>query len=242
MLNLTSDLHGNALLCSLPAPEWKEIARHLELIELRSEQRLYDPGQQMQYVYFPTTSIISLLHMVEDGASTEIAAVGREGMTGLPVLTGGKFMPTRVQVQFPGSAYRIKAHALRELIGRSAFLRRLMLLYTQALLTQVAQTAACNRHHSLRQQLCRWLLTQADRAPSMVLRVTQQGVADSLGVRREGVTEATGKLHDAGLIRHGRGSIEILDRAGLEKQACACYCILRKEFEKILRPRQVDLA
>ena len=166
MLTLQSDLHGNHLLGALPAHEWQAIAPHLELVQLRTEQLLCDSGQRIHHVYFPTTAIISLLHTMEDGGSVEIAAVGREGMTGVPVLTGGDTMPTRVQVQCAGFAYRMSASALREQFGRSDFLRRLMLLYMQALLTQVAQTAACNRHHSLSKQLCRWLLIETDRTSS----------------------------------------------------------------------------
>src|SRR6202049_533071 len=204
MLNLQSDLHGNHLLGALPAHEWQALTPHLELVQLRTDQLLCDSGQRIHHVYFPTTAIISLLHTMEDGGSVEIAAVGREGMTGVPVLTGGETMPTRVQVQCPGFAYRMSASALREQFGRSDFLRRLMLLYMQALLTQVAQTAACNRHHSLNKQLCRWLLIEIDRTTSNQLQVTQQLIADMLGVRREGVTEAAGKLHEAGLCNRSR--------------------------------------
>jgi CRP-like cAMP-binding protein len=239
MLTLQSDLHGNHLLGALPPQEWAAIAPHLELVQLRTEQLLCDSGQRIHHVYFPTTAIISLLHTMEDGGSVEVAAVGREGMSGVPVLTGGDTMPTRVQVQCAGVAYRMSAGALREAFGRSDFLRRVMLLYMQALLTQVAQTAACNRHHSLSKQLCRWLLIQTDRTPNDQLRVTQQMIADMLGVRREGVTEAAGKLHDAGLIHHSRGCIKILDRAGLEERACECYGIVKREFDRML-PRRAE--
>jgi CRP-like cAMP-binding protein len=242
MLTLQSDLHGNHLLGALPAHEWQAIAPHLELVQLRTEQLLCDSGQRIHHVYFPTTAIVSLLHTMEDGGSVEVAAVGREGMTGVPVLTGGDTMPTRVQVQCAGFAYRISAGALREHFGRSDFFRRIMLLYMQALLTQVAQTAACNRHHSLSKQLARWLLIQADRSPSDSLKVTQQMIADMLGVRREGVTEAAGKLHDAGLIHHSRGCIRVLDREALEANACECYGIVKREFDRILpRMRQTEV-
>jgi CRP-like cAMP-binding protein len=241
MLTLQSDLHGNHLLGALPPEEWRAIAPHLELVQLRTEQLLCDSGQRIHHVYFPTTAIVSLLHTMEDGGSVEVAAVGREGMTGVPVLTGGDTMPTRVQVQCAGFAYRMSAGALREMFGKSDFLRRVMLLYMQALLTQVAQTAACNRHHSLSKQLARWLLIQTDRSPSDQLKVTQQMIADMLGVRREGVTEAAGKLHDAGLIYHSRGCIRVLDRAALEASACECYGIVKREFDRILpRMRQVE--
>jgi hypothetical protein len=216
MLTLQSDLHGNHLLGALPAHEWQALTPHLELVQLRTEQLLCDSGQRIHHVYFPTTAIISLLHTMEDGGSVEIA------------------MPTRVQVQCPGFAYRMSAQALREQFGRSDFLRRLMLLYMQALLTQVAQTAACNRHHSLNKQLCRWLLIEIDRTASNELQVTQQLIADMLGVRREGVTEAAGKLHDAGLIHHSRGCIKVVDREGLEARACECYGLVKREFDRLL--------
>jgi CRP-like cAMP-binding protein len=234
MLILQSDLHGNHLMGALPAREWRLVAPTLELVHLRSEQLLCDSGQSIQHIYFPTTAIISLLHTMEDGSSSEVAAVGREGMTGVPVLTGGETMPTRVQVQCPGFAYRMSAQALRELLGRSDFLVRVMLLYMQALLTQIAQTAACNRHHSISKQLCRWLLIDIDRTSSNDLPVTQKLIADMLGVRREGVTEAAGQLHNAGLIYHSRGCIKIVDRDGLEARACECYGIVRREFDRLL--------
>jgi len=234
MSTLQSDLHGNHLLGALPAHEWSALAPHLELVQLRAEQLLCDSGRRINHVYFPTTAVITLLHTMEDGGSVEVAAIGREGMTGVPVLTGGDTMPTRVQVQAPGFAYRMSASALREHFGRSDFLRRITLLYMQALLTQVAQTAACNRHHPLSKQLCRWLLIQADRTLSDEFRVTQQTIADMLGVRREGVTEAAGKLHDAGLIHHSRGCIKLLDRAALESRACECYGIVKREFDRML--------
>jgi CRP-like cAMP-binding protein len=234
MLILQSDLHGNHLMGALPAHEWQVIAPTLELVHLRSEQLLCDSGQRIQHIYFPTTAIISLLHTMEDGSSSEVAAVGREGMTGVPVLTGGETMPTRVQVQCPGFAYRMSAQAMRELLGRLDSLVRVMLLYMQALLTQIAQTAACNRHHSISKQLCRWLLIDIDRTSSNDLPVTQKLIADMLGVRREGVTEAAGQLHNAGLIYHSRGCIKIIDRDGLEARACECYGIVKSEFDRLL--------
>jgi CRP-like cAMP-binding protein len=234
MLILQSDLHGNHLMGALPAREWRVVAPTLELVHLRSEQLLCDSGQSIQHIYFPTTAIISLLHTMEDGSSSEVAAVGREGMTGVPVLTGGETMPTRVQVQCPGFAYRMSAQAFRDLLGRSDFLVRVMLLYMQALLTQIAQTAACNRHHPISKQLCRWLLIDMDRSSSSDLPVTQKLIADMLGVRREGVTEAAGQLHNAGLIYHSRGCIKIVDRDGLEARACECYGIVRREFDRLL--------
>jgi CRP-like cAMP-binding protein len=233
MLTLQSDLHGNHLLGALPAHEWQALTPHLELVHLRTEQLLCDTAQRIHHVYFPTTAIISLLSTMEDGGCVEIASVGREGMTGVPVLTGGETMPNRVQVQCAGFAYRMSAHALRQHFARSDFMRRLMLLYMHALLTQVAQTAACNRHHSLSRQLCRWLLLETDRCASSELNITQQLIADMLGVRREGITEAAGKLHSDGLIHHSRGHIRILDRKGLESRACECYSIISREFIRL---------
>ncbi|CAB3758185.1 Crp/Fnr family transcriptional regulator [Paraburkholderia solisilvae] len=241
MLTLQSDLHGNHLLGALPSHEWQALAPHLELVHLRAEQLLCDSAQRIHHVYFPTTAIISMLSTMEDGGSVEIAAVGREGMTGVPILTGGETMPSRVQVQSAGFAYRMTAQCLKQQFARSDFLRRLMLLYMHVLLTQVAQTAACNRHHSLNQQLCRWLLIEVDRTTSNELTVTQQLIADMLGVRREGITEAAGKLHNEGLIHHSRGHIKIVDRKGLEAKACECYGLVRREFDRLLpRLRQAE--
>jgi CRP-like cAMP-binding protein len=241
MLTLQSDLHGNHLLGALPTHEWQAIACDLELVQLRAGQLLCDSGKRIHHVYFPTTAVITLLHTMEDGGCVEVAAVGREGMTGVPILTGGDTMPTRVQVQGAGSAYRMSASALRNHFSRSDLLRRITLLYMQALLTQIAQTAACNRHHTLSKQLCRWLLIQSDRTGSNEMRVTQQIIADMLGVRREGVTEAAGKLHDAGLIHNSRGCIKVLDRGALEASSCECYGIVKREFDRMLpRARQAE--
>ncbi|WP_248324055.1 MULTISPECIES: Crp/Fnr family transcriptional regulator [unclassified Caballeronia] len=241
MLTFKSDLHGNHLLGALPSNEWELVAADLELVQLRAGQLLCDSGKRIHHVYFPTTAVITLLHTMEDGGSVEVAAIGREGMTGVPVLTGGDTMPTRVQVQVAGSAYRMTASALRAHFGRSDLLRRITLLYMQALLTQVAQTAACNRHHALSKQVCRWLLLQADRVRSDEMRVTQQSIADMLGVRREGVTEAVGKLHEAGVLHNTRGCIRLLDRAALEARSCECYGIVKREFDRMLPgTRQAD--
>lgn len=241
MLTLQSDLHGNHLLGALPPHEWQSLAPYLELVHLRAEQLICDSGQRIHHVYFPTTAVVSLLSTMEDGGSIEIAAIGREGMAGVPVLTGGETMPNRVQVQSAGFAYRMSAQSLRQQLARSDFLRRLMLLYMHALLTQVAQTAACNRHHSLSKQLCRWLLIEVDCVASDELIVTQQLIADMLGVRREGITEAAGKLHNEGLIHHRRGRIKVIDRAGLEASACECYRLVRREFDRLLpRVRQTE--
>jgi CRP-like cAMP-binding protein len=244
MLNLQSDLHGNHLLGVLPSCEWQALAPHLEIVRLHTEQLLCDAGQCIRHVYFPTTAVVSVLYTMEDGGSVEVAAVGREGMTGVPVLTGGETMPGRVQVQCAGFAYRMSAQALRLQFARSDCLRRLLLLYMHALLTQIAQTAACNRHHSLDQQVCRWLLVEIDRIQSGELNVTQQMIADMLGVRREGVNEATVRLCREGLIQHSRGHIRVLDRKGLEANACECYGLVKREFNRLLPHRQhvdVDL-
>jgi CRP-like cAMP-binding protein len=234
MLTLQSDLHGNHLLGALPSHEWQALAPDLELVHLRTEQLLCDSGQRIHHVYFPTTAVISMMSTMEDGGSVELTAVGREGMTGVPILTGGETMPSRVQVQHAGFAYRMSAQALRQHFARSDLMRRLMMLYMHALLTQIAQTAACNRHHSLASQLCRWLLNETDRVASNELTVTQQRIADMLGVRREGITEAAGKLHDQGLIHHNRGRVTVLNREGLEARACECYRLVRREFDRLL--------
>jgi CRP-like cAMP-binding protein len=242
MFTIQSDLRGNDLLGTLPEREWQKLAPHLEIVGLRADQLLCDSGQPIHHVYFPTIAIVSVLLTMEDGGSVEVAAIGHEGMTGIPIVTGGETMPNRIQVQSPGSAYRINAQCLRQQIAQSHFLRQLMLLYAHALLTQIAQTAACNRYHSLPRQLCRWLLIEMDRVGSDELVLTQQMIADMLGVRREGVTEAAGKLHDDGVIRHSRGHIKVLDRKGLESRACECYGVVKREFDRLLPSLQQSQA
>jgi CRP-like cAMP-binding protein len=195
---------------------------------------LYESGSQLNHVYFPTTSIVSLLYVMEDGASAEIAVVGHEGMVGVALFMGGETTPSRAVVQSAGHAYRLKGQVLKDEFRRAATLQHLLLRYTQALLTQMAQTAVCNRHHSVDQQLCRWLLLSLDRLPSNNLSMTQELIANMLGVRREGVTEAAGKLQAAGLIRYSRGHITVLDRPRLESQACECYQVVKKEFDRLL--------
>jgi CRP-like cAMP-binding protein len=196
---------------------------------------LYESGAVSRYVYFPTTSIVSLLHVTRGGVSAEVAVVGKEGMLGVAVLLGGATMPSRAVVQSAGFAYRLSAELLRDACYREAPpVLPLLLRYTQALVTQIAQTAVCNRHHGLEQQLCRWLLLNLDRLPSNHLEMTQELIANMLGVRREGVTEAAGKLQRAGLIRYSRGRIEVLDRAGLEKRVCECYREVKKEYDRLL--------
>jgi CRP-like cAMP-binding protein len=195
---------------------------------------LYESGNELRHVYFPTTSIVSLLYVMLDGASAEIAVVGNEGIIGVALFMGGETMPNRAVVQSAGYAYRLKGQLLKQEFNRSGELQHLLLRYTQALLTQMAQTAVCNRHHSLDQQLCRWLLLSLDRLPANELVMTQELIANMLGVRREGVTEAAGKLQKAGLIAYRRGHITVLDRAGLEARSCECYAVVKQEFDRLL--------
>ena len=195
---------------------------------------LYESGSKLQHVYFPTTSIVSLLYVMENGASAEIAIVGNEGIVGISLFMGGETTPSRGIVQSAGSAYRVAGSFLNEEFLRAGSLQRLLLRYIQALITQMAQTAVCNRHHSVEQQLCRWLLMSLDRLPSNELTMTQELIANMLGVRREGVTESAGKLQKLGLIRYNRGRIKVLDRPALEAHACECYAVVKKEFDRLL--------
>ena len=204
---------------------------------MRLGEVLYEPGVQLRYVYFPTTSIVSLLYVMEDGASAEIAIVGNEGMLGISLFMGGDTTPSRAVVQSAGYGFRLKAELLKDEFGRFGPTMHLLLRYTQALITQMAQTAVCNRHHSVDQQLCRWLLLSLDRLQSNELSMTQELIANMLGVRREGVTEAAGKLQDAGLIRYRRGTITVLDRPGLEARCCECYQVVKTEFDRLLTLR-----
>ena len=195
---------------------------------------LYESGDKLRYVYFPTTSIVSLLYVLEDGASAEIAVVGNEGILGISLFMGGETTPSRAIVQSAGHAFRLRAGLLKNEFSRYGPTMHLLLRYTQALITQMAQTAVCNRHHSVDQQLCRWLLLSLDRLASNELLMTQELIANMLGVRREGVTEAAGKLQDAGLIRYHRGRIAVLDRPGLEARTCECYQVVKREFDRLL--------
>lgn len=224
----------NHLLAALPADERGRLLPHLELVPMPLGNVLYESGNKLRHVYFPTTSIISLLYVMRDGASAEIAVVGNEGIIGVALFMGGETMPNRAVVQSAGHAYRLKGQLLKQEFNRSGDLQHLLLRYTQALLTQMAQTAVCNRHHSLDQQLCRWLLLSLDRLPSNELAMTQELIANMLGVRREGVTEAAGNLQKGGLITYRRGRITVLDRAGLEARACECYAVVKKEFDRLL--------
>lgn len=228
------DPKQNHLLAALPPSEFERIAPDLELITLKLGEVLYESGGQLNHVYFPTDSIVSLLYVMEDGASAEIAVVGNEGILGISLFMGGETTPSRAVVQSGGLGYRLRAQQLKQEFNRAGPMMRLLLRYTQALITQMTQTAVCNRHHSVDQQLCRWLLLSLDRLPSDELTMTQELIANMLGVRREGVTAAAGKLRDAGIIQYSRGHIKVLDRAKLEVQVCECYAVVKKEVDRLL--------
>jgi len=224
----------NHLLDALPAADYGRLEPHLELVPMPLGEVLYEPGVQLRYVYFPVSSIVSLLYVMENGASAEIAIVGNEGILGISLFMGGETTPSRAVVQSAGHGYRLKAQLLKDEFGRFGLMMHLLLRYTQALITQMSQTAVCNRHHSIDQQLCRWLLLSLDRLASNELTMTQELIANMLGVRREGVTESAGKLQKLGLISYNRGLITVLDRAALEAQACECYAVVKKEFDRLL--------
>jgi CRP-like cAMP-binding protein len=224
----------NHLLAALPALHYQRLSPHLEFVPMPLGEALYESGGRLQHVYFPTTAIVSLLYVMEDGASAEIAVVGNEGILGIALFMGGESTPSRAVVQSAGFGYRLKAQLLKNEFNRAGPVMRLLLRYTQALITQMAQTAVCNRHHSVDQQLCRWLLLSLDRLPANELNMTQELIANMLGVRREGVTEAAGKLQDAGIIRYNRGRIMVLDRQRLEQHSCECYLVVKKEFDRLL--------
>jgi len=224
----------NHLLDALPAIDYERIAARLELVSLKLGDVLYEPDIPLRYVYFPTTAIVSLLYVMEDGASAEIAIVGNEGILGIALFMGGETTPSRAVVQSAGHGYRMKAQLLKDEFGQFGPFLHLLLRYTQALITQMAQTAVCNRHHSVDQQLCRWLLLSLDRLASSELSMTQELIANMLGVRREGVTEAAGKLQLAGLIHYRRGKITVLDRPRLERRSCECYQVVKTEFDRLL--------
>ncbi len=224
----------NHLLAALPSAEFERLRPHLELVPLPLGEVLYESGCQLHHVYFPTNAIVSLLYVLEDGASAEIAVVGNEGILGISLFMGGETTPSRAVVQSAGHGFRLKAHVIKTEFNRGGPVLRLLLRYTQALITQMTQTAVCNRHHSIEQQLCRWLLLSLDRLPTQSLTMTQDLIANMLGVRREGVTEAAGKLQRAGLIRYARGHIDVLDRPGLEGRVCECYTVVKLEFDRLL--------
>jgi CRP-like cAMP-binding protein len=231
---MTLHPRGNRLLAALPDLDSAPWATELEPIGLPLGEALYEPGAKLTHVYFPTTSIISLLYVMENGASAEIAVVGNEGLVGISLFMGGESTPSRAVVQSAGLGLRLKASVLMGEFNRAGPVLHLLLRYTQALITQMAQTAVCNRHHSLDQQLCRWLLLSLDRLHSNQLVMTQELIANMLGVRREGVTDAAGKLHKAGLIDYRRGRITVLNRPGLEERTCECYAVVKKEYDRLL--------
>ena len=224
----------NRLLAALPAEEYRRVLLHLELISMPLGWAVYEADGPQGYVYFPTTSIVSLLYVMQNGASAEIAVTGNDGLVGIALFMGGESTPSRAVVQSAGYGYRLNASALKTEFVLGGPLQHLALRYTQALITQMAQTAVCNRHHELEQQLCRWLLLSLDRLPSNTLDMTQELIANMLGVRREGVTEAAGKLQDAGLIKYVRGHITVLDRAQLEARVCECYAVVKREMDRLL--------
>jgi CRP-like cAMP-binding protein len=234
----TGDPRQNQLLAALPESAWQRWQPHLEPVTLTLGQVLYESGDTLGHVYFPTTAIVSLLYVMEDGASAEIAVVGLEGMVGVSLFMGGESTTNRAVVQSAGQGFRLRAQAMKDEFNRAGPVLHLLLRYTQALITQMAQTAVCNRHHSLDQQLCRWLLLSLDRLRGNELVMTQELIANMLGVRREGVTEGALKLQKAGLIRYARGHITVLDRPGLECATCECYAVVKKEYERLL-PAQV---
>ncbi|HJT51122.1 MAG TPA: Crp/Fnr family transcriptional regulator [Nitrosospira sp.] len=236
MLNSPPDQpNQNHLLAALPATEFERLKPHLELIHLPLGDVLCESGGRLSYVYFPTTSIISLHYILENGASSEIAGVGNEGLLGISLFMGGESTPSWATVQTAGESYRLKAALLVQAFNQGGPVQRLLLRYTQALITQISQTAVCNRHHTIEQQLCRWLLLTLDRLNSQELVMTQELIASMLGVRREGITEAAGKLQHAEIIRYRRGHITVLNRAGLQEHVCECYDVVKKEFDRLFR-------
>jgi len=224
----------NRLLAALPREEYERILPRLGHLSFKLGEIVYESGGQMDYIYFPTTAIISLLYVMENGASAEMGMAGKEGLVGVALFMGGNTMPNRAVVQSAGGAVRMKADALREEFARGGMFQRLLLRYTQALLTQMSQTAVCNRLHEIEQQLCRWLLLSHDRLDSDELVMTQELIANMLGVRREGVTHAAGRLQEGGLISYVRGRIAILDRRGLEAAVCECYGVVKDEYDRLL--------
>ena len=223
----------NHLLAALPNQELDALAAHLELVPMMLGQMLYEPGVKLQYAYFPVTAIVSLHYVMESGASAESAGVGNEGMVGIALFMGGETTSSSAVVRTAGHGYRLSGRLLKQEFNRGGMMQRLLLRYTQALVTQISQTAVCNRHHSIEQQLCRWLLLTLDRLPSNELIITQELVAYAVGVRREGITEAAGKLQRSGYISYRRGHISVLDRIGLENSVCECYTVVKNEFNRL---------
>ncbi len=233
-MTTSHDPNQNHLLAALPMAEFERVLPHLEVVPMMLGETLYEPGGQLRHVYFPTTAIVSMLYIIESGLSAEIAGVGNEGVLGIALFMGGDTTPSSAVVQTAGHGYRLSGKVLKEEFNRGGLMQRLLLRYTQALVTQMCQTAACNRHHSIQQQLSRWLLLTLDRLPSNELVMTQDLIASALGVRREGITEAAGNLQRAGLISYRRGHISVLERPGLEAHACECYGVVKKELTRLL--------
>ncbi|MGB5081293.1 MAG: Crp/Fnr family transcriptional regulator [Burkholderiales bacterium] len=224
----------NHLLAALPAPEFERLSPHLERVPMTLGRVIYEPGGALRNAYFPTTAVVSLHNVMQSGASAESAGVGNEGVVGISLFMGGNTTSSSAVVQIAGHAYRLEARLLKEEFNRGGLMQNLLLRYTQALMTQMSQTAACNRHHTVEQQLCRWLLLTLDRVPSREVIMTQELIASMLGVRREGITEAAGRLQQAGFISYRRGHIAVLERSGLETRACECYAVVRKELNRLL--------
>jgi CRP-like cAMP-binding protein len=232
----THNPQQNQLLAALSAPERERIFPHLRLVPMALGKVLYESGDLLSHVYFPVDSIVSLLYVLADGGSAEISVVGNEGLIGIALFMGGETTPSRAIVQSAGHAYRLAGQLLKDEFHRNGSLQLLLLRYTQALITQMAQTAVCNRHHSVDQQLCRWLLLSLDRLDGNILRMTQQLIANMLGVRREGVTEAAGHLQELGIIDYRRGEITVLDRKELERLCCECYAVVKRETDRLQAP------
>jgi len=230
----THSPNQNRLLAALPATELTRLAPNLKRVAMPLGESIYEPGGKLQYAYFPTTSIVSLHYVTESGASAESTGVGNEGVVGIALFMGGNTTPSSAVVQIAGHAYRLDGRLLKEEFDRAGLAQHLLLRYTQALMTQMSQTAACNRHHTVEQQLCRWLLLTLDRMATNELVMTQELVANMLGVRREGITEAAGRLQQAGIISYRRGHIAVLERSGLETRACECYAVVKKELARLL--------
>ena len=224
----------NRLLAALPTAEFERLAPRLELVPLLLGEMLYEPGEQLEHAYFPVSAIVSLHYVMATGASASVAGVGSEGVVGISLFMGGESTPSSAVVQTAGHAYRLERRLLKQEFDRCGPMQRLLLRYTQALMAEMSQTAVCNRHHSVEQQLCRWLLVTLDRIPAGEFVMTQELVAGMLGVRREGITEAAGRLQQAGIIRNRRGHIAVLERAGLETRVCECYAVVKKEFGRLL--------
>jgi CRP-like cAMP-binding protein len=237
MIDPSTDPRHNHLLAALADDQWQRWIPHLEHVDMPLGQVLYEPGSTLSHVYFPTTAIVSLLYVMQNGESAEIAVVGNEGVVGVSLFMGGESTSSRALVQSAGGASRLTAQVMKEEFNRAGPVLHLLLRYTQALITQMVQTAACNRHHSLDQQLCRWLLLSLDRLQGTEMVMTQELIANMLGVPREGATEGAIKLHNAGLIDYSRGRIHVLDREGLERRTCECYAVVKKEYDRLLPDR-----